>query len=251
MAVVLGLLVVSFAIWGIGDVFRGATRNTVATIGNVEISAEQFRQMYNDRLQMMSRQMGRPITPEQARAFGFDRQLLGQMVAEAALDERARVLTAWHHGLEVAKRILQEPSFRGITGQFDQGRFEQMIRQGGYTEQRFVAEQRRAALRRQLASSVNSGTAVPETATDVFNRFENEQRDIEYVVLAPAAAGEIPTPTPEQLAKYFEERKSLFRAPEYRKLILPVTPEEVASTIEVSDADAKRVRSAPGPLHDP
>ena len=68
MAGVMGVLVISFAIWGIGDIFRGFGLNSVAKVGGTEISIEQFRQFYNDRLQQVSRRLGRPITPDQARA---------------------------------------------------------------------------------------------------------------------------------------------------------------------------------------
>src|SRR5215471_11703744 len=60
MGVVMGLLIVSFAIWGIGDIFRGFGRSSLAKIGHTEIGIEQFRQIYNDRLQQISRQIGRP-----------------------------------------------------------------------------------------------------------------------------------------------------------------------------------------------
>src|SRR5438270_1460665 len=83
MAVVLGLIAVSFAIWGIGDIFRGFGRSTVAKIGAVEITVEQFRQVYNDRIQQLSRELGRPITPDQAKLLRLDQQLAGQMVAES------------------------------------------------------------------------------------------------------------------------------------------------------------------------
>src|SRR5262249_11567412 len=92
MAGVMGFLVVSFAIWGIGDIFRGFGRNAVATIGGTEISVEQFRQFYNEHLQQLGRQLGRPIMPEDARTRGIDRQLLGRLVAETTLDEQARKL---------------------------------------------------------------------------------------------------------------------------------------------------------------
>src|SRR5664279_6335057 len=82
MAVIMGGLIVSFAIWGIGDIFRGFGANSVAKIGDTEISIEQFRQFYTDQLQQISRRAGRSISPDQARAAGLDRQLLGQMVAE-------------------------------------------------------------------------------------------------------------------------------------------------------------------------
>src|SRR5262249_5835985 len=92
MAVVMGLLIMSFAIWGIGDIFRGFGRSSLAKIGRTEIGVEQFRQLYNERLQQFSRQIGRPISPDQARALGFDQQMLGQLIAETALDERTRQL---------------------------------------------------------------------------------------------------------------------------------------------------------------
>src|SRR5262249_7600359 len=88
IAAVMGVIAISFAIWGIGDIFRGFGRNAVATIGGVEISIEQFRQFYNDRLQQLGRQVGRPITPDEARARGLDRQLLAQLMAETAIDEQ-------------------------------------------------------------------------------------------------------------------------------------------------------------------
>ena len=70
------------------------------------------------------------------------------------------------------------------------------------------------------------------------NRYQNEQRAIEYLLLDRSRAGEIEAPTPEALAKYFDERKILFRAPEYRKLlIVSLIPTEQAPWIEISDAD--------------
>src|SRR5262245_62933315 len=72
-------------------------------------------------------------------------------------------------------------------------------------------------------------------------RYQNEQRTVEYVLLDRAQAGEISDPTPEQLAKYFEERKSLFRAAEYRKIvILPLIPGEQAMWTTISDADVQK-----------
>src|SRR5262245_11461035 len=240
MAVVMGFLVISFAIWGIGDIFRGFGRNTVAAGGSNEISIEQFRQFYNERLQQLGRQLGRPITPDEARTRGLDRQLLGQLIAETTLDEQARKLRLGISDEEIAQRIRSDPSFRGAAGQFDRTRFEQLIRQAGFTESRFVEEQRRSMLRRQIAQGVTGDMKAPTTAMAALNQYRNEKRQIEYVALGSAQAGNVPNPTPEELAKYFEDRKTLFRAPEYRKItILPLTPADLAKPDAVSDADAK------------
>jgi peptidyl-prolyl cis-trans isomerase D len=234
-------LIGSFAIWGIGDIFRGFGLSTAAKVGRTEISTEQFRQIYNDKLQEIGRQIGRPITSDQARALGFDRQILAQLTAEIALDERARALRLSLSDAEIARRITAQPSFQTPTGGFDSVRFQQAIRQAGYTEQRFVAEQRRNSVRSQLSGTIMGGPLVPQAAVEAMDRYQNEQRSAEYVLLDHARAGDVPAPTPEALTQYFDQRKILFRAPEYRKLeVLTLIPSDQANWIEVSDDDVKR-----------
>jgi len=241
LAAVVGFLIISFAIWGIGDIFRGFGRSTVAKIGRIELTVDQFRMLYNDRLQQFARQLGRPISGDQARAMGIDRLVLSQIVAEFLLDERARQLGLTLSDAEVSRYITNDPSFRGPNGQFDRFRFEQIIRNAGYTEARYVAEQRRRLMRLELAGTIAQGLNAPKALLAAADRYQNEQRAIEYVLLDRAQAGDIPQPMPEELAKYFDERKIAFRAPEYRKVtIVSLIPSEQAHWIEISDADLKR-----------
>jgi len=240
MAVVLGLIAVSFAIWGIGDIFRGFGRSTVAKIGSTEITVDQFRQIYNDRLQQLSRELGRPISPDQARALQLDQQLAGQLVAEAALDQRARQMRLNVSDAEIARQITNDPTFKGLNGQFDRARFDQIIRGAGFTEARFTAEQKRLTTRREIAQTVSGEMTLPKTMADALNRYQNEQRAIDYVVLDRAKAGDIAAPTPEVIAKYFDDHKAEFRAPEYRTVVvMSVAPTDLAKPGDVSDADAK------------
>jgi peptidyl-prolyl cis-trans isomerase D len=242
MAVVMGVLIVSFGVWGIADIFKGFGQSTLAKVGGTEISAEQFRQIYTDKLQQLGRQFGRPLTSEQARAFGIDRQVLQQTLAEAALDEEARRMGLGQSDAEVMRSIYNDPNFRGLNGQFDPARFQSLIRQFGYSEQRYLAEQRRVGLRRQIAGTISAGLEPPKPLIDALIRFQNEQRSIEYIKLDAAQAGTIDPPSPETLAAYFDEHKTQFRAPEFRKIsFVAITPEEIGKWTEVSDEDARKV----------
>ena len=242
MGTVMGVLIISFGIWGIADIFRGFGQSTLAKIGRTEISTEQFRQIYTDRLQQVGRQFGRPLTQDQARALGFDRQVLQQTIAEAALDEEARRLGLGQSNEETLKLIFSDPNFKGVNGSFDPQRFQLLIRQLGYSEQRFIAEQKRVSLRRQIAGSIAAGLEPSKVLLEALARFQNEQRSIEYVKLGAAQAGTIDPPSPEALAAYFEDHKTLFRAPEYRKIsFVAVTPDEIGKSTEVSDEDARKV----------
>ena len=241
----MGVLVISFAIWGIGDIFRGFGLNSAVKIGNTEISIEQFREFYNDRLRQFGRRLGRPITPDQARALGLDQQALRDLIAETTLDEQAKALRLGVTNADIIRRITNDPNFRGPTGQFDRRLFEEVIRQAGYTEARFVDEQRNLLLRRQIAESVAGDLHVPATAMAALDQYQNEKRAIEYLPFGPAQAGDIPAPTQEVLQKYFDERKVLFRAPEYRKItLMPLSPADIAKPDAVSDADAKQYYDA-------
>jgi peptidyl-prolyl cis-trans isomerase D len=240
MAVIMGFLVISFAIWGIGDIFRGFGTNSVAKIGGTEISIEQYRQYYTEKLQQLSQQLRRPISPDQARSLGIDRQLLGQLVAETTLNEQAKQLRLGLSDNEIAERIKADPNFRGPDGKFSASRFAEIIRQAGFNEQRYVAEQRNVMLRRQIAKTVSGELKVPQTMLAAIDRYQHEKRAIDYIALTAAQAGDIPAPSADDLSKYYESHKILFRAPEYRKLtLLSLTPAALAKPDAVSDADAK------------
>jgi peptidyl-prolyl cis-trans isomerase D len=242
MAIVMGVLIISFGVWGIADIFRGFGQSTLATIGRTEISINEFRQLYTDRLQQIGRQFGRPLTMDQARAFGLDRQVLQQTIAEAALDEQTRRLGLGQSDAETMRVVLSDPNFKGVNGNFDPQRFQATIRQFGFTEQRYIADQRKVSLRRQIAGTISAGLEPPKATIEALSRFQNEQRGIEYVKLDAAQAGTIDPPSPEALASYFDDHKAQFRAPEYRKIaFVVVTPEELGKWSEVSDDDARKL----------
>ncbi len=240
LAVIMGFLVISFAIWGIGDIFRGFGQSSALAVGGSEISLEQFREYYTNQLRQLSRRAGRPITPEQVRALGLDRQIIGRLVAETTLDQQAKAMGLGISNAEIAKRITTDPNFRGPTGQFDRARFEELIREAGYSEGRFVEAQRKVTLRRQIAQSLAGELRIPVSAMTAINQFRNEKRSIEYLALGAPQAGDIPAPTSADLDKYYQEHKVLFRAPEYRKVtLLPLSPAALAKPDAVTDADAK------------
>jgi peptidyl-prolyl cis-trans isomerase D len=242
MGAVMTLLAGIFALWGINDIFNGFGHSYLASIGKTEISVDQFRQNYNDRLQAMSQQLGKVITPEQASAFGLQQQVLSEMVAQAGLDQRAKQMGLGLSNAEISRRITGNPQFQTPDGKFDAARFQDALLNANLTEQRFVADQRANTLRRQIIDSVSGNVTAPKTWLDAINQFQNEQRSIAYVALGPAQAGDIAPPTDDQLSKYFEQRQIMFRAPEFRKIVtVTVTPAELAKTLEISEDDLKKI----------
>ena len=240
MGAVMFLLAGVFGLWGINDIFTGFGKSTLAKIGNTEIGIQEFQQVFRNRLDQFSHDLGKPISTQEAAMLGLDRQVLGEMVAQAGMDQQARKMGLGIPDSEIARHITSDPNLQTINGQFDRNKFAQVLRSIGMTEQRFVAEQRLTALRRQIIDSFTGNLTAPKAWLEAINQFQNELRSVDYVVLGPAQAGDIPQPTDEELSKYFADRKILFRAPEYRKIdVVAVTPTELAKWMEISDDDIK------------
>ena len=116
--ILLGLLVVAFAVWGVADVFRGYGRGTLARIGNTEISVDEYRQAYQDELASISRRLGgRRLTSEQAKLLGVEQRTLSRLIGAAAIDTHARELHLSLSDQGIADIIRQDPAFQGADGQ--------------------------------------------------------------------------------------------------------------------------------------
>jgi peptidyl-prolyl cis-trans isomerase D len=233
----MAVLVLSFAVWGIGDIFRGGTATTVATVGDTQINVQAFQTAYNREVQNLGRMVGRGLTPDQARQFGIDQRVLNQLVTEATLDERGRQLGLGIDDDTIRTRIVSTPQFRGPTGQFDRTAFQEVLRQNGYNEQTYIDLERRLAVRQQIAGAVSDKLGTPQVLIDAMTRFQNETRQAQYVVIGAAQAGEVPAPDAATLQAYFDANKAAFRAPEFRKLVvLTLSPQEQIGFQQVPDA---------------
>jgi len=238
----MGLLILAFLVWGIADVFRNFGSSSAARVGSTVISQETFRRIYTERLQQLNSRLGRgSITPEQARALGLDRQILKELLAEAALDQKAHRLGLGISSNAIAQKIAETPEFRGPGG-FNHNYFLQIIGRAGYSEAQYVESERKLILRQQIGRSLAGEILPPKTMRDALHRYESEDRTIEFITLGKNQSGAIPEPTPEQLNAYYEDHKASFRAPEYRKLlIISLTPAALASSVEVTEADIKKL----------
>ena len=233
MAVVMGFIILSFAIWGVGDIFRGFGAGKLAQVGDTEVPVETFRNQYQTMLQQLQRQYRRAITNDQARAMGLDRQVLNRIIAEAALDYRVKALGLAMSDADIAKAILTDQTVAGPTGKFDATKFQELLRDNGYTEQSFVREQRRVYLRQEIIDALTANMTVPVSMLDAIHKYRDEARSVDFVVLPATAVGDIADPAPEVLLQYFAARAQSFRAPEYRKVaVLSLSPASITLRIQ-------------------
>ncbi|WP_395689807.1 SurA N-terminal domain-containing protein [Aestuariivirga sp.] len=232
-----GLLAVSFGVWGIADVFRGSAGSTLATVGETTISADQYNRAFQEYLQALSRQTGQGLTPEQARTMGIDRAVLDSLVQTAALDDEAQRLDLGVSNEFLAQTVMRNEAFRNAQGVFDANRFKDLLAQNGLTEAGFFADERQRRLRQALTDTASTAVPVNSALLEAQYRYETEQRDARYFIVSSSDT-EVAAPTDEEITKEYEANPSAYTAPEYRSVaIMKVEPSDIAAAIVLTDQD--------------
>ncbi|MCE4223986.1 peptidylprolyl isomerase [Methylobacterium sp. C25] len=245
MSVIFFFLIAGVAIFGVEEFFRGGSSTAVATVGKTQISAESVRTAYQNQLNRYQQQLKRVLTPEQARALGLERQVLSQLITEAALDQKTSDLGLAISDEAVLRAIREEQAFKGTDGKFDRTLFYHTLSRAGINEAMFVREQRSVAARLQLADAVTAELPVPQALREAVHRYSTERRTAAVLMLTPAAAGDIPAPTDEELKTYYDNNKGTFRAAETRSLnLLVLDPEALAKPDAITDEDARKIYDA-------
>lgn len=235
--VLIGLLAVSFAVWGIADVFRGGTANTLASVGEQEIPAARFDSAFKDYLQALSRQAGKGMTPEEARAMGIDKAVLDSLIQQAALDDQASKLKLGVSNTYLAQDLMKDPAFHNSQGVFDAERFKQLLAQNNLTEEMFFGEERQRLLREALGNTASGGIPVSLGLIEAQYRHDSEQRDARFFLIT-AADSEVPAPTEDEIRKEYEANPSAYTAPEYRAVaVMKVEPADIAAAMALTDQD--------------
>ncbi len=240
------LLVISFAVWGIsGQIGAGFGNNNVVTAGATNVSVTEYRLAYDRQLNVMSQQFGQRLTREQAQALGIDTQVLAQLIAGAVLDEQARKLGLGLSKDRLAQLTVEDPAFQGLNGQFDRQTFEYVLRQIGMRPEDYFKNRAQVAVRQQIVEAVSDGLKSPDTFLRAVALYRGEDRTVEYVSLPKSLVEPVETPSDALLSTWFEENKASYAAPEYRKIsYIKLEPEDIADesaiTAEQVAADYER-----------
>ncbi|WJH39969.1 SurA N-terminal domain-containing protein [Aliirhizobium terrae] len=234
------LLVASFAIWGGSQSLIASNANTVMTVGDQEISTEQFRLAYQRQIANMSRQFGTQLTAEQARAFGLENDVLAQLAAGAALDQLSDDMNLGLSEDRLATLISEDPAFHGTNGQFSRDLFTSRLRNAGLRENDYIAERSKVAVRSQIVEAVSDGFKPPQVLVDALKQYRDESRTIDYLLLSNANIDPVKAPADDVLTKWFDGAKARYQAPEYRTFAyVKLEPKDIADGAAITDDELR------------
>lgn len=240
----LGLLVLSFAVFGISDVFKNAGRgDAVIQAGGRVVTGAQFRAMFDRYLQGMARQNGgQAPSIQEAAAAGADQQVLNEVTVE----EAANAAIA-HAGVRPADELIvaelaKAPRFRNpVTGAFDKQAYQSFLREQRISPQEVEGSLRDQIAQRQFLTGLVAGLQAPVSFTAVQGAFDGEARDFSYVALNASSVPAPPKPTDAELQAFLKENAAQLTRPETRVVsLVRFSAQLLAPTLPVDEAELKK-----------
>lgn len=234
------ILIVSFGVfWNVSDVFRGAGRGSVATVGDTDISVTDFQRTFQNQIRSVSLEGGGRLTNEQALMLRFDRQALDQLIAQAAVKSHADSLGLSLSDETLAEGVRNDPDFAGPDGKFSRMGFDGLLRQMNLTEHGFLALRREDEVRRQISDALASAISVPKPMVEDLNAWRDETRTIDHVTI-DAKKAVVADPDDAKINETYEANKSEFMTPDYRKVaMLVLSADALKSGVTLTDEELK------------
>lgn len=233
------LLILSFAIWGIGDMVRNFGRDTsVARVAGQPIEVEEAQAAMRRELQRLTRMIGPQFEADERVRQAVANQAVSQLVMDRVLRQEAARMGLAVPDEAVREAIFRLEGFRGIDGRFSRGAFDSFLRNNGLSEPEFLGLIRADLARQQVTNAVRAGSAAPQALVRPMARWLMEERAATLVTLRNAEAPEPEAPSEATLRRYHENNAPAFSTPELRQAAIAVmTADRLMREVQVSEAE--------------
>ena len=245
----LGLLVIAFGAWGVsgvsGSAFEFAMQLTgfgpkdLAQVGSVKINADEYTRNLENQRKAIAKQSGQNITLDDAHKLGLDKQVLDNMIANAALGATEKNLNLVVGDNVVAQEAYHDKNYLDANGQFDAVLFQRVLQQNNISEAAYFANQKQMHIRAAMLNVASGELALPKTFSQALTQFQGETRDVKYFTVT-ATEADVAKPNDADLDVQYKKTPAAYTAPEYRTVaLMKVEPADIAAKISVTPEEMK------------
>jgi peptidyl-prolyl cis-trans isomerase D len=233
------LLIASFALWGIRDVFHAQVSDAVIVAGSRTISGAEFKREFDQTKAQYEQRAGQPITTEFAVANGLDKQILERLATRDAFAELLRKIGLRPSDKLVVSEIQKIPAFFDpVSGRFDKKAYQQRLGENGLTVPGFEQLVRDDIAGQHFVSGLVGGVVTPRAYTAMAAVYGLENRDVAVLNLEPKDVPQPPPPTDAQLTDFMKENAARLMRPEFRAIsIVRFSPAQIPAAGPVDPAE--------------
>ena len=237
--VLFGILILSFAIWGIGDIFLGKKKaETAISIGEIEYDSDDIRQEFERTRKAMR------LPPEYlslVKPQVLD-SVINSMVNNGLVAAETSDMKLMISQNQLKNWVAKSPAFKDQLGKFSPELFRRNLYNADLTEEAFFETLREEIKRNQLITALGGFIEPNEKMIEMLLRYRYERRKVHAVIMSLNDAVITTTPKEGELKKIYDETKDELTAPEYRRATyIHLTPKEIAKEILIPE---KRLRES-------
>lgn len=231
--VLFGILILSFAIWGIGDIFLGnKDGEAVISIGDKDYNANYFLSAY----EKARRAMRLPPEYEDLVKPQIIESVKQSIIRNGLLSAETLNLNLVYGDTQLKKWVGRSEAFRDSSGKFDPELLRQALFNSGLSEADFFSSLREEMRNNQLISAVASSVSPPDILIEKIFKYRNEKRTVNIAEFTGETIVSLPEQSESDLRKLYTETKSDYMAPVYRSVTyVHIDPKELAKDIMISE----------------
>ncbi|MFQ2790573.1 peptidylprolyl isomerase [Aeromonas caviae] len=240
--VILGLIILSFALAGVGSYLNGPARTAPATVNGNDISAPALENAYRNERARMESQMGEAFNQLAANPDymkQFRRGVLDRLIDQALIDDKARSLGLRVSDEQIKQAIVAMPEF-AENGKFSNDRYLQLIRRAGMTPEMFRDSLRQDMVRQQLMGAVLGSEFALKGEAEQLDRLYNQTRDLRLIRLAASAYVDGIEVSDAEVEQFYKANSAHFMNDETVKVdYLLLDAANLGKNIKVTEQDAQ------------
>ncbi|HET6724761.1 MAG TPA: SurA N-terminal domain-containing protein [Gammaproteobacteria bacterium] len=234
--VIIAILIVPFALWGVGNYAGFITPSYVAEVNGADITINDFTKAREAQLERLHQLFGADYKADQAK--------LNKQVLDSLIDNRLVTQQAMDAGYRVGDRQLvaqihSMPAFL-VGGQFQLSVYQVKLQQAGYTPQGFESLIRQDLAVKQLQTGIANSAIATDSEFSHFVALAKEQRNVGYVVVNASRYLDQTNPTKAEIESWYKGHKDAYMTPEKVAIAyIELDAQDIAKQIPLDDQALK------------
>ena len=200
LKLLVGIIILPFVFWGMGDVFRGGNQNVIATVDSNKISTQEFVN-YINRLNLNEEQIKNLSKTDLVEQILSD--YIGKKVMSLEIEKIGIVVSD-----NTLRNIIKNDKSFFKDNKFSRTEYEKFLLKSGTTAPQFESNVVEQEKRRQLLSSLAGGIVIPEILVEKEFGKENQIKTIQYIDLDKYHSKN--KPSQESIKELYERNKNIF-----------------------------------------
>ena len=236
------LLVLGLAGFGLQDVLSRWGTSKLATVGEVEISTEEFGQSFIREINYISQNIGKNLTIQEAKSFGLHLQVIEKLINRSLLDQLLIDLKISVGDVLLLKNLKTNPNFKDADGNFNRKNYNDYLSKINLSENEFEKILRND-LSRELFTQIldpnfNHNQNIVKTIADHIG----EERKVKLYKLNYDTNTSLQDFNKDEVRKFYENNKNNYSSKSIRKYsVLNINQSQFLNEIEITEEEIQNI----------